>query len=185
MHPVYPSSVSMSTSILVMVDVHHFRATSLSFRIPSQQNRYMGRWIDWIGPSIVHQQCKMSGNMCESIFFLMMQCTYCNSIWWHRTHYRTETIDRNQDPSDSGVIGTYEKEDGQNQKYYRIIQNIIKIDFWRFDMFVFDIKWFKDVLGKVPQCSINIDGSGFTMIDSRGFVVPRRGPLSCHLIVNR
>jgi hypothetical protein len=34
-------------------------------------------------------------------------------------------------------------------------------------MFVFDVRWFKDVLDKVPQGSITLDGSGFTMIDSK------------------
>jgi hypothetical protein len=52
---------------------------------------------------------------------------------------------------DSRVISMYEGENGQEQKYCRIIQNIIKLDFRRFDIFVFDVKWFNDVLGKVPQ----------------------------------
>jgi hypothetical protein len=46
------------------------------------------------------------------------------------------------------------------------IQNMIKLDYRRFDMFVFDVRWFKDVLDQVPQGSITIDSNGFTMIDS-------------------
>jgi hypothetical protein len=63
------------------------------------------------------------------------------------------------------VIGTYEGEDGHEQEYCGIIQIIIKLDYRRFDVFVFDVRWFKDVLDNVPQGSITIDGSGFTMID--------------------
>jgi hypothetical protein len=63
------------------------------------------------------------------------------------------------------VIDTYEEEDGQEQEYFRIIQNIIKLDYRIFDVFVFDVRWFKDVLDKVPQSSITVDDSGFTMID--------------------
>jgi hypothetical protein len=96
----------------------------------------------------------------------MLQCTYYNAIWWDGTHYRTEAIDRNRYTADSGVIGTYEGEDGREQEYCGIIQNIIKLDYRRFDVFVFDVRWFKDVLDKVPQGSITVDGSGFTMIDS-------------------
>jgi hypothetical protein len=60
----------------------------------------------------------------------------------------------------------YEGEDGHEQEYCGIIQNIIKLDYQRFDVFVFNVGWFKDVLDKVPQGSITVDGSGFTMIDS-------------------
>jgi hypothetical protein len=31
-------------------------------------------------------------------------------------------------------------------------------------VFVFDIRWFKDVLGKAPQGEINVDGSGFMIM---------------------
>jgi hypothetical protein len=47
-----------------------------------------------------------------------------------------------------------------------IIQNIIKLDYRIFDMFFFDVRWFKDILDKVPQGSIIVEGNGFTMIDS-------------------
>jgi hypothetical protein len=100
------------------------------------------------------------------IVLLMLQRTYCNAIWWDSKHYRTEAIDRNQYTADSGVIGTYEGEDGHEQEYYVIIKTIIKLVYRRFDVFVFDVRWFKDVLDKVTQGSITIDGSGFTMIDS-------------------
>jgi hypothetical protein len=110
-----------------------------------------------------------------------MHCTYYNAIWWDDTHYRIEAIDRNKYiMADFGVIGTYEGEDGQEQEYCGIIQNIIKVDFQRFDVFGFDVRWFKDVLEKVPQGSITVDDSGFTMIDStwicsakgRTFILP-------------
>jgi hypothetical protein len=40
--------------------------------------------------------------------------------------------------ADSGVIGTYEGEDGQVIEYCGIIQNIIKLDYRRFDVYVSD-----------------------------------------------
>jgi hypothetical protein len=46
------------------------------------------------------------------------------------------------------VIDTYEGEDGHEQEYCGIIQNVIKLDYQRFDMFVFDVRWFKDILDK-------------------------------------
>jgi hypothetical protein len=49
--------------------------------------------------------------------------------------------------ADSGVTGMYEGEDEE-------------LDYRRFDVFVFDVRWFKDVMGKVPQCSIKADCSG-------------------------
>jgi hypothetical protein len=90
----------------------------------------------------------------------MIQCTYYNAIWWH---YRTEAI---RYTTDSGVIDMYEGGDGQVIEYCGIIQNIIKLDYRRFDIYVFDVRWFKDVMGNVPQCSIKADSSGFTTIDS-------------------
>jgi hypothetical protein len=78
----------------------------------------------------------------------------------------------------------YKGEDGQEQEYCRIIQNIIKLDFQRFDVFVFDVKLFKNVLDKVPQGSITLDGSDFTMIGST-WICSAKGPSSCHLNVNR
>jgi hypothetical protein len=64
------------------------------------------------------------------------------------------------------VIGTYEG---------GIIQNINKLDCRRFDVFVFDVKWFKDVLDKVAQGSITVDGSGFRMIDSTWIYSAKEG----------
>jgi hypothetical protein len=102
----------------------------------------------------------------KQIVLLMLQCTYYNAIWWDDMHYRTEAIDQNRYTTDTGVIGTYEGEDGHEQEYCAIIQNIIKLDYRRFDVFFFNVRWLKDVLDKVPQSSIIIDGNGFTMIDS-------------------
>jgi hypothetical protein len=54
-------------------------------------------------------------------------------------------------------------------------------------MFVFDIKWFKDVLDKVPQGSITLDSSSFTMIDSTGICSAKEGtfivPSHCEQVV--
>jgi hypothetical protein len=62
---------------------------------------------------------------------------------------------------------TYEGEDGQEQECCRIIQSIIKLYFRRFDnMYIFDIRWFKDIMLKVPQFFVNVEPSGFRTIDS-------------------
>jgi hypothetical protein len=81
-------------------------------------------------------------------------------------YYRNESIDRNRYTADSRVINTYEGEDGHEQEYCEMIHNIIKLSCRRFNVFVFDVKWFKDVLDKVPKGSIIVEGSGFMMIDS-------------------
>jgi hypothetical protein len=59
----------------------------------------------------------------------------------------------------------YEGEDGQEQECSNITKNINKLDFRKFDMFIFNVRWFKDVIGKVSQCSINVQASGYMTID--------------------
>jgi hypothetical protein len=116
----------------------------------------------------------------------MLQCTYYNAIWWDGTHYCIKAIDPNRYTVDSGVIGTYEGEDGHEQEYCGIIQNIIKLDYRRFDVFVFDVRWFKDVLDKVPQVSITVHGNGLTMIDSTWICSASEGtfilPIHCEQV---
>jgi hypothetical protein len=78
----------------------------------------------------------------------------------------TGHIIRLKPSADSGFIGMYKGEDGQVIEYCGIIQNILKLDYQRFDIYVFDVRWFKDVMGKVPQRSLKADSRGFTTIDS-------------------
>jgi riboflavin synthase alpha subunit len=56
-------------------------------------------------------------------------------------------------------------------------------------MFIFDVEWFKDVLDKVPQGSITVDGSSFTMIDSMRIYSASEGtfilPSHCEQVTTR
>jgi hypothetical protein len=79
--------------------------------------------------------------------------------------------------TDSRVICAYAGEDRQEQEYYGIIQNIIKVEFRRFDVFVFDVRLFKDVLDEVLQGLITLAGSSFTMIDSTWICSAKEGTL--------
>jgi hypothetical protein len=60
----------------------------------------------------------------------------------------------------------------------------IKLDFLRFDVFFFDLKWFEDVLDKVPQGSVTLEAAALRLIPRRS-AVPRKGPSSRYLIVSR
>jgi hypothetical protein len=103
----------------------------------------------------------------QYVLLIMMQGTYYNVIRWDDIHYHIEAIDRNWYTLDTRVIDRYDQgDDGQVQEYCGIIQNIIKLDFRRFNVYVFDVQWFKYVMGKIPQCSIKVEPSGFTMIAS-------------------
>ena len=87
-------------------------------------------------------------------------------MWYEGIHFRTQRIDDTRYTQDCGVIGTYEGENGEVEEYCGRIQNIIKLDFRQFDMYVLDVQWFKDKMGKVPLSSIKIQENGFTTIDS-------------------
>ena len=58
-------------------------------------------------------------------------------------------------------------EDNINCKleYFGTIQDIIKVDFRKFDMFIFDVRWFK-VVTQGQQSTIRRDKSGLIQVDS-------------------
>ena len=72
-------------------------------------------------------------------------------------------------------------------EYCGIIQNIIKLDYRRFNVYVFDVRWLKDVMGKVPQCSIKADSSGLTTIDTTSLCSAKEGtfilPFHCEQVL--
>ena len=96
-------------------------------------------------------------------------------MWYEGIHFRTERIDENRYTQDCGVIGTYEGLDGEVEEYCGKIQNIIKLDFRQFDMYIFYVQWFNDKMGKIPLSSINIQANGFTTIDSTKFCANTEG----------
>ena len=49
--------------------------------------------------------------------------------------------------------------------YFGTIQDILKIGFRRFDMFIFDVKWFKVVTTRA-HASVRRDKSGLIQVDS-------------------
>ena len=80
-------------------------------------------------------------------------------MWYKGIYFRMQRIDDNRYTQDCGVIGTYEGEDGEIEEYCGKIQNIIKLDFRQFYMYILDVQWFKDKIW-------NIKANVFTTIDS-------------------
>ena len=88
-----------------------------------------------------------------------------------------EKIEKKQATFDCGVKASFEQdlesrlsisdEDNINRKleYFGTIQDIIKVDFRKFDMFIFDVRWFK-VVTQGQQSTIQRDKSGLIQVDS-------------------
>ena len=88
-----------------------------------------------------------------------------------------EKIDKKRATFDCGVKASFEQdlesrlsisdEDNINCKleYFGTIQDIIKVDFRKFDMFIFDVRWFK-VVTQGQQSTIRRDKSGLIQVDS-------------------
>ena len=53
--------------------------------------------------------------------------------------------------------------------YCGLIQNIIKVDYRSFFIYLFEVKWFLDVIERGPGTSIKTHINGFITIDSTKF----------------
>ena len=108
--------------------------------------------------------------------FLHAQCIYYNAIWYEGRHFRTQRIDDKRFTQDCGIIGPFEDENGFHaDDYCGLLQNIIKLDYRRFSVYVFDVKWFKDIVVTGPQTSIKKCSNGFATIDSTRFCNANEG----------
>ena len=96
------------------------------------------------------------------------------ALWSYGRYFRVYQIDHKRLTCDSGVMASFEKEIQGEQgsasqvskiNYCGRIQNIIKVDFRTFEMFIFYVQWFKAVThGRNP--TIQRDASSFVAIDS-------------------
>lgn len=100
-----------------------------------------------------------------------------NAIWCEGKHFRTQRIDDKRNTQDCGVIASFEGANGAMDDYCGIIQDIIKLDFRCFFVYVLDVKWFKDVVERGPNATIKRHASGFVTIDSTKFWQSRKDTL--------
>ena len=98
-----------------------------------------------------------------------LYCIYYNVIWYKGRHFRTQRIDDKRFTQDCGIIGPFDDENGFHDDYCGLLQNIIKLDYRRFSVYVFDVKWLKDIVVTCPQTSIKKCFDGFATIDSTRF----------------
>ena len=91
-------------------------------------------------------------------------------MWSRGRHFRVERIDKKRTTFDCGVKAKFKQDNVDDNEmgmldYCGTIQDIIKVGYRKFDMFIFDVKWFK-VISQGPLASIRRDKSGLIQIDS-------------------
>ena len=109
-------------------------------------------------------------------------------MWSHGRHFRVERIDHKRATFDCGVRANFLHESRGSARdentrmglldYVGTIQDILKISFRRFDMFIFDVKWFK-VVTNGPNATVRRDKSGLIQVDSTKFWTDQRDTFVC------
>ena len=109
-------------------------------------------------------------------------------MWSHGRHFRVERIDHKRATFDCGVRAKFLQESRGSARdentrmglldYVGTIQDILKISFRRFDMFIFDVKWFK-VVTNGPNATVRRDKSGLIQVDSTKFWTDQRDSFVC------
>ena len=99
----------------------------------------------------------------------MVQCTKFNAIWCEGKHFRTQRIDEKRNTQDCGVISSFEGANGKMDDYCGTIQDIYRLYFRRFFVYVLDVKWQMNVVEKGPNATIKRHASGYVTIDSTKF----------------
>ena len=99
-----------------------------------------------------------------------------------------ERIDHKRATFDCGVRANFLQESRGSARdentrmglldYVGTIQDILKISFRRFDMFIFDVKWFK-VVTNGPNATVRRDKSGLIQVDSTKFWTDQRDTFVC------
>lgn len=92
-----------------------------------------------------------------------------NAIWCKDKHFQTNRIDDKRNMQDCGVITSFEVWNAAMDDYCGMIQDIIKLDFWSFFVYVLDVKWFKDVVERGHNATIRCHSSGFVVINFTKF----------------
>lgn len=125
---------------------------------------------------------------------MCLQYRKFGAIWSRGHHFRVEQIDNKRTTFDCGVMASFMQEtrsSASNENgeatvdmldYCGTLQDIIKVGFRKFDIFFFDVKWFK-VVTQGPQVTVHKDKSGFLQVDRTKiwtdqrdtFVLPEHG----------
>ena len=96
------------------------------------------------------------------------KCKRYGALWSFGHHYRVHRIDQHRTTCDSCVMAEFDQETSTGMAkiaYYGTIQDILRIDYRTFHMFILDVKWFKPISsGSNP--TIRKDDSGFIAVDS-------------------
>ena len=107
---------------------------------------------------------------------MCLQYRKFGAIWSRGRHFRVEQIDNKRTTFDCGVKASFMQEtrssaSNENAEatvdmldYCGTLQDIIKVGFRKFDIFIFDVKWFK-VVTQGPQVIVRKDKSGFLQVD--------------------
>ena len=88
---------------------------------------------------------------------IFIQYTRVGALWSHGRYFRVErVVDRTRATFDYEVHANFEQESCASASdtiaelgpldYFGRLQDILKVSFRRFNMFIFDVQWFKVVL---------------------------------------
>ena len=83
-----------------------------------------------------------------TIAFVLVKCTMFNAIWDEGKHFRTQGIDDIRNTQDCGVISSFEGSNGKISDYCGTIQDIFRLDFRHFFVYVLDAKWQMNMVEK-------------------------------------
>lgn len=112
-----------------------------------------------------------------NLFFYPKQYRRFGALWSRGRHFRVEKIDKNRTTFDCGVKASFQQDLGFGSnlrddsaphptlEYFGTIQDIIKVEYRKFSMFIFDVRWFK-VVTQGQQSTIRRDKSGLIQVDS-------------------
>ena len=92
-----------------------------------------------------------------------------NAIWCEGKHFRTQRIGNETNTQDCSVISSFKEANGKMDDYCVTIQDIFRLNFRCFFLYVLDDKWQIDVVEKGPNATIKCHASGYVTIDSTKF----------------
>ena len=92
-----------------------------------------------------------------------------NAIWCKGKHFRTQRIDDKRNTKGCGIISSFETANGKIDYFCGTIQDIFRLDFRRFFVYILDVKWQMNMVERGPSATIKCHASGYVTIDSTKF----------------
>ena len=77
-----------------------------------------------------------------------------NALQCEGKHFWSQQIDDKRNTQDCSIIAIFEGCTRAMDDYYGIMQDITKLDFWSFFVYVLNVKWFKGVVERGPNAII-------------------------------